>query len=147
MRLEVGSVISTRFGLCRHNYALTPCPKDKNCIGCGENTFIKGDARHLAEARSQLAIAERAFANCVAAIEDGEPGVEDWLRKHREAKKRWSLVMDRMLDRLIEDGTLITLPPPDVSQTKTGLSMRIREVEQAPPPDALDDMLAIVAGA
>ena len=41
MRLEVGSVISTRFGLCRHNYALTPCPKDKNCIGCGKNTSSK----------------------------------------------------------------------------------------------------------
>ncbi|MDX8535245.1 hypothetical protein RFM41_30420 [Mesorhizobium sp. VK25A] len=29
LRLEVGSVISTRYGLCRHNYSLTPCPKDK----------------------------------------------------------------------------------------------------------------------
>jgi hypothetical protein len=129
MRLEVGSIISTRFGLCRHNYALTPCPKDKNCIGCGENTFIKGNARHLAEARHQLAVAERAVANCLAAIADGEPGVERWLQKHEEAQQRWSIVIERMLDASIEDGTLITLPAPKVSQTKTGLSMRIRETE------------------
>ena len=88
MRLEVGSIIVTRYGLCRHNYALTPCPKDKNCIGCGENTFIKGNVLHLAEARDQLAIAERAVAKCLAAIAAGEPGVEDWLRKHQEKKAR-----------------------------------------------------------
>jgi hypothetical protein len=131
MRLEVGSIISTRFGLCRHNYALTPCPKDKNCIGCGENTFIKGNARHLAEARHQVAVAEGAVANCLAAMKDGEPGVEEWLRKHQESKERWTIVIERMLDASIEDGTLITLPAPNVSQTKSGLSLRIRETQRA----------------
>jgi hypothetical protein len=145
MRTEVGSIHRTRFGLCRHNYALTPCPKDKNCIGCGENAFIKGDVRHLAEAREQLAFAERAVAVCLAAIANGEPGVEDWLRKHQEKKARWSLAIELMLDPSIEDGTLITLPPPKVSQTKTGLSLRIREAEgTAAPNDELGAMLAIV---
>lgn len=148
MRLEVGSIHVTRYGLCRHNYALTPCPKDKNCIGCGENTFIKGKARHLEEARSQLALAERAIANCLAAIAAREPGVDDWLRKHQEKKERWSLAIEFMLDPSIEDGTLITLPPPAVSQTKAGLSLRIREAEgTAAPNDELKDMLATIGSA
>lgn len=139
MRLEVGSVISTRFGLCRHNYALTPCPKDKNCIGCGENSFIKGSDRHLMEARSQLAIAERAVENCLAAIASGESGVESWLKKHREAKERWTLVIKHMLDPAIESGTLITLPAPKAPQTKTGLTLNIKETES---PNELEAMLA-----
>jgi hypothetical protein len=145
MRLEVGSIHVTRYGLCRHNYALTPCPKDKNCIGCGENTFIKGNVPHLEQAREQLVIAERAVALCLAAIAAGEPGVDDWLRKHQEKKERWSLAIERMLDPSIEDGTLITLPAPAVSQTKAGLSLRIREAEgTAAPNDKLETMLALV---
>jgi hypothetical protein len=143
MRLEVGSIIMTRYGLCRHNYALTPCPKDKNCIGCGENTFIKGNQRHLSEARSQLAIAERAIENCLAAIADDEPGVDNWLKKHREAQERWTLVIERMLDPAIEDGTLITLPAPKVSQTKTGLCLNIKEAE---PSNELEAILAVAGG-
>ena len=86
LRLELGSIINTRYGLCRHNYALTPCPKNKNCIGCGENTFIKGDPRHLAEARQQQGISSLAVTNCHRAIELGEPGVDRWLQKHEEAE-------------------------------------------------------------
>lgn len=145
MRLEVGSVISTRFGLCRHQYSLTPCPKDKNCIGCGENTFVKGNKRHLAEARAQLQIAESATARCLQAISDGEPDVHRWLDKHEAARQRWSLAVDMMLDPAIEDGTLITLPPPAVSQTKAGLSLEIRKVEGCD--DGLDDYEALLAQA
>lgn len=129
LRLEVGSIISTRYGLCRHNYALTPCPKDKNCIGCGENTFIKGDERQIAEARKQLAISEAAVTNCLKAIADGEPGVERWLTKHEQAAARWGLALERLTDPALTDGTLITLPPPAVSQTQTGLTLAIRDTE------------------
>lgn len=138
LRLEVGSIIATRYGLCRHNYALTPCPKDKGCLDCGENTFIKGDHRQIAEARKQLAISEAAVANCRAAIAEGEPGVERWLAKHEQAAARWTLAIERMTDPSILDGTLITLPPPAKSQTKTGLTMAIRQVE-APETAASDD--------
>lgn len=129
LRLEVGSIISTRYGLCRHNYALTPCPKDKNCIGCGENTFIKGDERQVTEARKQLAISEAAVANCLKAIADGEPGVKRWLAKHEQAAARWALALERLTDTALADGTLITLPPPAVSQTRAGLTLAIREAE------------------
>ncbi|WP_287786723.1 hypothetical protein [Acidiphilium sp.] len=129
LRLEVGSIISTRYGLCRHNYALTPCPKDKNCIGCGENTFVKGDEHQVAEARKQLGISKAAVANCLKAIADGEPDVEPWLAKHEQAAARWELALERLTDTALVDGTLITLPPPAVSQTKTGLTLAIRDAE------------------
>ncbi|PWC29057.1 hypothetical protein CR165_10745 [Pseudoroseomonas aestuarii] len=127
LRLEVGSIIATRYGLCRHNYALTPCPKDKNCIGCGENTFVKGDAGQIAEARKQLDISFNAVQNCRNAMENGEPGVERWLSKHAEAVVRWGMALALLTDSEMADGTLITLPPPPVSQTRAGLTLAIRE--------------------
>ena len=127
LRLEVGSVIATRYGLCRHNYALTPCPKDKNCIGCGENTFVAGDTGQIAEARKQLGISLNAVENCRQAIADGEPGVERWLAKHEEAAARWSMALERLTDPGLADGALITLPPPAVSQTRAGLVLAVRD--------------------
>jgi hypothetical protein len=147
LRLEVGSIISTRFGLCRHNYALTPCPKDKNCISCGENTFVKGDSCQIAEAQKQLEISRNAVRNCQKAMDEGEPGVERWLPKHEEAASRWEMALARLTDPNIADGTLITLPPPKVSQTRTGLAIAIREAEgpdtASGQSDTMDDFLAL----
>lgn len=129
LRLELGSTISTRYGLCRHNYALTPCPKDKNCISCGENTFIKGDQRHLTEARKQLEINRKAVRACKTALAEGEPGVKRWMHKHLDKEKRWRMAVQRLTDDSIADGTLITLPAPERTQTKAGLAAEIRAVE------------------
>jgi hypothetical protein len=129
LRLELGSTINTRFGLCRHNYALSPCPKDKNCINCGENTFIKGDERQLTEAQLQLQISRRAVENCRRAIDDAEPGAERWLEMHLEKESRWALAVELLTDISISGGTLITLPPPRHSQPKTGLAAEIRAIE------------------
>lgn len=133
LRLELGSIIATRYGLCRHNYALTPCPKDKDCIQCGENTFIKGDPGQIEEARKQLRISQMAVANCRRDMEDGEPGVERWLLKHERDAERWGRALDRLTDTALEDGTLITLPPPEISQSKAGLSQQIHQAEAAAP--------------
>jgi hypothetical protein len=146
LRLEIGSTITTRYGLCRHNYALTPCPKDKHCIGCGENTFIKGDARQLAEAWKQLEISLSAADRCRNALEEGEPGVEAWLAKHVEAAARWGFAVMRMTDESIPDGTLITLPAPIKSQTKTGLALAVRDAELSnADPEQLTDMEEVLA--
>lgn len=129
LKLELGSIIATRYGLCRHNYALTPCPKDKACIDCGENTFIKGDERQITEARKQLAISQAALENCRRAIADGEPGVERWLLKHETGVTRWTMALEQLTNPAVSEGTLITLPAPEISETKTGLSRNIRIAE------------------
>lgn len=126
LRLELGHTISTRFGLCRHNYALTPCPKDKDCISCGENTFLKGDERHLAEARAQFAIHEKAEAAAAKMVALGEPGAEKWLAKHADRRARWAEVVTVLTDPEISRGAVITLAPPSSSQTKAGLAHGLR---------------------
>ena len=145
LKLELGSVIATRYGLCRHNYALTPCPKDKACIDCGENTFIKGDARQITEARSQLAISQAALENCRTAIAEGEPGVERWLLKHETSVARWTLALEQLTDPAVTEGTLITLPAPEVSETKTGLSRNIRIAENPEAVTSGDSMFEFLA--
>lgn len=129
LRLELGSTIATRFGLCRHDYSLTACPRDKDCINCGENTFIKGNQRHLEEATTQLEIHTKASAAARAAVVSGHRGAERWLSRHEEKATRWQLAAAMLMDPAIPDGSLITLPPVANPQTRTGLTMEIRRVE------------------
>jgi hypothetical protein len=135
LRLELGSIHVTRYGLCRHNFALTPCPKDKNCIDCGENLFVAHDERMVEEAEFQIKVHQNAVRCCLIALEEDEPGVERWLRIHEYKLERWILALNLMTDEHTPAGTIISLPPPANDQTKTGLVMddaAARHPEQSP---------------
>lgn len=129
LKLELGSTITTRFGLCRHHFSLMGCPKDKDCIRCGEITFVKGNEGHLNEARDQLAINTKAEAQARSAVEAGKYGAQRYVDMHCEEVARWQMVLDQMTDPALPDGTLITLPPVSRPQTRAGLANAIRSAQ------------------
>ena len=134
LRLELGATHRTRFGICRHDHALTPCPKDKDCVSCTEHTFVKGDRRHHDEAVFQCKLHEKAVADAEKAVEQGQPGATRWLKLNLPKLDRWRLVLDMMTDPTIPDGTLLTLPPAANSQSKAGLAQAVRLVNADTPP-------------
>lgn len=73
LREEIGALHVTKYGLCRHNYALTPCPKQKDCVSCGENLFVKGDPKNRAEAERMVGILAIAVRSASEAMARGEP--------------------------------------------------------------------------
>lgn len=128
MGIELGSISVTRFGLCKHPYALTPCPLDKDCSNCSEHVFVKGDKRHREEAEFQYNIHAKAVAAATAALEGGEPGAARWLKQNHPRMQRWALILEKMNDETIPNGTMITLPPPENTQSKTGLAHAVRMI-------------------
>ncbi|HBO6990724.1 hypothetical protein R5022_21420 [Pseudomonas aeruginosa] len=126
LRMELGATHRTRYGICRHDHALTPCPKDKDCVSCSEHTFVKGDKRHKDEAEFQFKLHEKAVSDAQGAVERGEPGASRWLRLHVPKFNAWRQVLDLMNDPSITDGTLVTLPPPENAQSKAGLAEAVR---------------------
>lgn len=132
MKLELGAIHITRFGLCRHDYSLTPCPHDKDCPNCGEHAFVKGDKRHHAEATYQYDILEKALSNAYAAWTAGDTGADRWIKQNAPKLERWRQTLELMTDPAIANGTLISLPPPDHSQSKTGLAEAVRLVNFGP---------------
>lgn len=123
VRLEVGALLTTIYGLCRHDFALTPCPKHKDCISCGENLFQKGDARQLSQAIAQRDVLRNAAKSCQLAIERGEAGAQQWQDRNRERLQRWELAVELMQSDSVPDGALFSLPPPLHSQTRSDLMM------------------------
>lgn len=145
LKIELGAIHSTRYGICRHDYALTPCPKDKDCTMCGEHAVVKGEPKHLAEARYQTEIHEKALQMAQQALENGEPGASRWIKQNEGRLQRWRLVLEVLTDPDTPDGTLITLPPPEHSQSKTGLAQAVRIVNATEPEDeSADDLKTLL---
>lgn len=126
---ELAAFHKTKYGYCRHDFSLTPCPKDKWCNNCGDAYFAKGDARQIKRAKQDVAKFSKSLATAKQAKANGEYGVEQWIEKLEIDLHRASLKLEKLTDPTVEDGTLITLPPPTVSQSKAGLSMAIRDTE------------------
>jgi len=140
MKIELGSIQATEHGLCRHQFALTPCLKDKNCSGCGEFAFIKGDKTSRRSASVQLSIFKKAVALCLKGVEDNLPGAARWLAFNQNKLNRWQLIMDIHNDDSVPDKTLISLPPPQNGQSKTALAMQAEKLNTSLPPiEAVDE--------
>ncbi|HAU5646683.1 hypothetical protein [Serratia nevei] len=137
--IELGAISVTRFGLCKHDYALTPCPLDKDCSNCSEHVFVKGDKRHQKEAEFQHGIHAKAVAAATVALAKGEAGAARWLKQNQPRMERWALMLEKMNDPSISDGTMITLPPPENTQSKTGLAHAVRMINTDAEPAKQDD--------
>lgn len=139
MKIELGSIQATEYGLCRHQFALTPCPKDKNCSACGEFAFIKGDEKSRRSATVQLSIFKKAVAQCRKGVADNLPGAARWLAFNQDKFNRWQLIIDIHNDDSIPDKTLISLPPPPNGQSKTALAMQAEKLNTSPPSIEAED--------
>ena len=128
LRFEAGSILSHQFGLCRHDFSLAPCPKDRDCSMCGESFYMVGDEKAISVARHQVAMHKRAVGLCRQEMECGDPnGVQAWLDRNADKYERWQLLLDMLTDPSSERGTMISLPPPKISQTKVGLSISVAQ--------------------
>ncbi|WP_323794754.1 hypothetical protein [Nisaea sp.] len=123
LKLELGSIHVTSKGLCRHNFALTPCPKDKDCDNCGESMPIAHDDRFVAETKKGIRLHRNALENSLKAQAEGEPGIERWISKHERKLRRLQLKLELMTDPDTPPGTIISMPPPERDQTRSGLVM------------------------
>lgn len=130
LRSELGAIHVTRFGICRHDYALTPCPRDKDCINCGEHLFVKGEQRHLDEARVQLELHEKAVGQAHKAVEQSIGGAQRWLALNEPKLARWKQAVTLLTDPDTPNGTLISMPAPASSQTRTGLAHKMAQTKE-----------------
>lgn len=106
---EIQAVHFTAFGLCLHDFALTPCPYHLNCVrGCPDYLRTKGDAKerqHLIQIRQATEQALQAAKSQSAAI------AEPWIRHCEETLDgiRKALSVDDRAE--LTDGTLARVVP------------------------------------
>ena len=130
LKIELGSIHITQYGICRHDYSLTPCPKDKDCGNCSEFSVMKGNEAHFTKANQQVELLSKALLNAKQAEKDGHPGARKWIELNEPKYERWKNIKAFLEDDSIPNNTMFTLSDPiEQHQTQIGFAYSIRELK------------------
>ncbi len=147
--LEKGAVHVTEFGVCVHDYTMTPCEKFRDCLNCHEQVCIKGDSEKLIRIKARLAKVEQQFHAAENAITEGSAGADRWYEYHKNT-------LDRLLELVLilenpglEDGAQIKLRnDKSFSPLRRAIEFKLskNEFEDTKQAKLLDDMAKLLGG-
>ena len=105
-----GTAQATGYGLCIHDYSMTPCDKHGDCMACTEHVCIKGLPKQLERLQELEKVTEVEFQRAVEASEFGEYGADKWVTYHAKRLAVIRTVIRMYEDDNMPDGTLIRIP-------------------------------------
>lgn len=113
--MEFGPIITTRYGICTHDYTLAPCNKHADCLNCSELLLCKGHKRSIAAITEERGRVAENLAASQTKIDAGERVASRWHQVHTETLTRLDQLIQVMTDPSIEDGSAIQIQGKDFS--------------------------------
>lgn len=107
--LERGAVHATEFGVCVHDFTMSPCEKYRDCLNCTEQVCIKGDSDKLVRIKKRLNEVSMQFSASKKAMEDGLAGADRWYEYHQNTLSRLQELVSIIENPNVPDGALIKL--------------------------------------
>lgn len=107
--MEKGAVHVTEFGVCVHDFTMSPCEKYRDCLNCAEQVCIKGEAGKLERIKKRLAEVEAQYLAAKQAIEDGLAGADRWCEYHENTLGRLRELVVILENPELPDGAQIKL--------------------------------------
>jgi len=107
--LEKGPVHITEYGVCVHDYTMSPCEKYRDCINCSEQVCIKGDKERLRRIKLRLSETEKQVKASETAINDGLAGADRWYEYHKNTLNHLKELVHILENPEIPDGSQIKL--------------------------------------
>lgn len=114
----------TDFGYCIHDYAMSPCEINRDCLNCQEMVCIKGDQIAMESIRKALAESTRLIELAESAVNEGSFGANRWLEHHSNKHQRLSELKGILDDPSIPLGTVIQLSSPKTQIEREPLKIR-----------------------
>lgn len=108
-RLKVPTAHTTEFGVCIHDYTMSPCQLHADCINCIEQVCIKGDKTRSERIHAELATAQESLAAAQKALGDGYFGANRWVEHHRNTVERLTQLCAILDNPDVPDGAVIQL--------------------------------------
>lgn len=107
---RLGTAKATLYGMCVHDYAMTPCQRQRECMTCKEHVCIKGDHVTLDRVRLLEAQTTLLLQKAQLAHDDGVFGADRWVDNHK-----WKLAHTKAMRIALEhpqipNGTLLRIP-------------------------------------
>lgn len=111
--LRVPTGHATEYGVCVHDYTMSPCQKHRDCINCQEQACVKGDKEKTARIRRALEITEELHRKSIEAVGDNWQGAGRWEEHHYRTLKRLRNLVGILDDDDVLEGSVIRLLGPD----------------------------------
>lgn len=112
-RLKIPTAHTTDFGYCVHDYVMSPCQLNADCLGCEELICIKGEMAKEDNVRKSLAEAELLAEKAQIAVQNKEFGAEEWLVAHLGKVTRLRELVKIFDDVSVADGAFIHQAAPN----------------------------------
>ena len=139
-----GPTHRTEFGVCEHDWAMTPCTKNLDCLTCSEHVCRKGDlqARIHIKARYEHHVAE--CTKALDAVAAGTAVVDRWLEHALKSLIREQQLLALMESESIEDGAPIRLADASAehSHLRRALDQRIPQLRDPSLPQSIQKLIA-----
>lgn len=113
--MDKGPIITTRYGICTHDYTLTPCQKHSDCLNCSELLMCKGHKRSIEAIQEERNRVAENFYAAKNKIDSGERVATRWYHSHSEHIERLNQLLQIMVDPSIQDGSPIQMRGKDFS--------------------------------
>jgi hypothetical protein len=111
-RLKIQTAHVTDFGMCIHDYTMTPCQKFMDCINCNEQVCKKGDQERMDAAKRRLSEIKTLALKAELDAENGYYNASIWLEKHKETQRHLEQLCSIYEDPTVPDGSIIQLSIP-----------------------------------
>lgn len=151
--MERGAMHVSVWGVCSHDFIMSPCEKFRDCLNCEEHVCIKGfgidGAERLTRIKLRLAQVEKDFAEAEAAIARGFAGADRWYEYHQKTVERLRQLVEILESPQVPDGAQIKLRDgKDFSHLRRIIRLKAVDALEHKMPDAtlLSDMTRMLGG-
>ena len=106
---SAGPTHMTEFGICEHDWVMSPCTKHGDCIACSEHMYVKGNEKTYDRLKGK---AEHNIAECQKALTALRAGVnvaDRWLEHALKSLMRELQLLALLESEEVEDGATIRL--------------------------------------
>ena len=139
-----GPTHRTEFGVCEHDWAMSPCMKHRDCISCTEHVWFKGDPQAHARIKAQH---DHHLAECTKALDAVLAGIavaDRWLEHALKSLIREQQLLALMESEEIEDGASIRLADASAehSHLRRALDQRLPQLRDGSLPESIRTLIA-----
>ncbi len=131
-KLITGTAHATLYGMCRHDYAASPCQIHRDCLNCHEHVCVKGNNVKLENIRRMRDETAMLLAKAEVAEKNSEHGASRWVVHQSKTLAHCNELLDILENPFVQDGALIALA--EVRSASQFEQMRFlrQEVERTP---------------
>ncbi len=124
-----GPIVTTRYGICTHDYTLTPCDKHADCLNCSELLMCKGHKKSIDAIQVERDRVAENLAAAQSKIEAGKRVASRWHEVHSNTLIRLDQLLDIMTDPELEDGSAIQMEGKDFTH-KSRIMDQVKKTSQ-----------------